>query len=83
MSATVPFWQNGLPTEAGSERGTTQTTAMRWPHPGLLDTITQTPSEETVPWTTGRFRVAVTLDNGQAAGAKRRIVDCREFQSAA
>lgn len=80
MPATVPFWQNGLPAKAGVERGTPQTTAMRRPHTGLLGTITQTPSEETVLWTTGRFRVAVTLDNGQAAG---RIVDRRNSQSAA
>jgi hypothetical protein len=76
MSTTVPFWQNGLPTKAGAERGTTQTAAMRRPHTGLLETITQTPSEETVLWTTGRFRVAMTLDNGQAAA---RIVDRSKF----
>jgi len=40
---------------------------MRRPHSGVLDTITQIPSVETVLWTMGPFRVAAILDNGQAA----------------
>jgi hypothetical protein len=63
----VSATSRGLPTGAAAEPGTTRTPAMRRPHSGVFDTITQTPSVETVLWTTGRFRVAMTPDNGQTA----------------
>ena len=65
MSATVRLRQSGFPTGAAAEPGTTRTQAMRRPHSGVLDTTTQTPSVETVLWTTGRFRVAATPDLGE------------------